>query len=149
MVSQHRLSQRLAPPADPEDEVLPRGFLIKLRTAGVPGEAPRAAKATRRAGSQAKRLWREEDPKVPQGLKKNRLPGIGPHVDCFVFGLETLDLMRGAGPGELREQRGLFTGDVGGRPTSHPQTTMTALRAGLTPSGTLRTGVVGVLARER
>lgn len=82
---------------------------------------PCAAKATRRAGSQAKRLWREEDPKAPQGLKKNRLPGIGPHVDCFVFGLETLDLVRGAGPEELKEQRALFTGNVGGQPTSRPR----------------------------
>jgi len=47
--------------------------------------------------------------------------GTERQVDCFVEGLEALDVVRGFGPEELREQRALFTSDVGGRPMSAPR----------------------------
>ena len=87
-VGQHRSTQRLQPPAPPDDEAVIRARLRAFAT-----ERPRWG--WRRAGvdlrahghrvnnKRVRRLWREEGLRVPQRRRKKRLVGIGTHVGAM------------------------------------------------------------------
>ena len=85
VVGQHRSTQRLTPPAPPDDEVELREYLREFSKDRPRWGWRRAAKALRRDGRQVnnkriRRLWRDEGLQVPSKTKKKRLAGVGAHV---------------------------------------------------------------------
>ena len=88
VVGQHRSTQRLAPPAPPDDEAELRQYLPDFARRRPRWGWRRAAVALRRDGwavnnKRVRRLWRDEGLQVPQKAKKKRLTGIGAHVGAM------------------------------------------------------------------
>jgi len=88
VVGQHRSTQRLEPPAPPEDEGAIRAHLRRFAKRRPRWGWRRAAVDLRDCGyrinnKRVRRLWREEGLRVPQKGKKKRLTGIGTHVGAM------------------------------------------------------------------
>ena len=88
VVGQHRSTERLAPPAPPDDEVELRAFLRAFSKQRPRWGWRRAAKAARRLGrvvnnKRIQRLWREEGLKVPYRKRKRPHRGIGTAVGAM------------------------------------------------------------------
>ena len=88
MVGQHRSTQRLDPPAPPDDEAELREFLRAFAKRRPRWGWRRAAKELRRAGwrvnnKRVRRLWRDEGLQVPTKTRKKRLTGVGAHVGAM------------------------------------------------------------------
>ncbi len=88
VVGQHRSTQRLDPPAPPEDEQRLREWLRAFAKRRPRWGWRRAAKELRRTGwainnKRVRRLWRDEGLQVPTKTRKRRLAGIGTHVGAM------------------------------------------------------------------
>lgn len=88
VVGQHRSTQRLEPPAPPDDEAELREFLRRFAKRRPRWGWRRAAKELRRSGwsvnnKRVRRLWRDEGLQVPTKTKKKRLTGVGTHVGAM------------------------------------------------------------------
>ena len=85
VVGQHRSTQRLDPPAPPDDEAELREFLRAFAKRRPRWGWRRAAKELRREGrkvnnKRVRRLWRDEGLQVPTKTRKKRLSGVGANV---------------------------------------------------------------------
>ncbi len=84
-VGQHRSTQRLEPPAPPDDEEPIRAHLRAFAAERPRWGWRRAATDLRNNGyvinnKRVRRLWRDEGLRVPTKRRKKRLSGVGTHV---------------------------------------------------------------------